>query len=69
MVADPRARMRKFIFTLSKLVSKECKTTMLVKEMDISCLMTYKEQIEKEKCRKSARESKRARVDGGGFSH
>lgn len=41
---------------------------MLVKEMNISRLMTYVEQIEEEKLKERARESKRARVDGGGYS-
>lgn len=59
MVADPRARMSKFISDVSDLVPKECKMAMLVKEMDISRLMTYTEQIEKEKRKERARESKR----------
>lgn len=40
MVADPRVRIRKFISGLSELKSKECKTTILVKEIEISCLKT-----------------------------
>lgn len=36
MVADARAHMNKFILGISNLVVMECKTTMLVKEMDIS---------------------------------
>lgn len=43
MVVDPRARMSKSISGVSDLVYKECKTAMLVKEMDISHLMTYAE--------------------------
>lgn len=49
IVADLNACMSEFNLGVSKLVSKECKTTMLVKDMDISRLMTYSKQIEKEK--------------------
>lgn len=37
--------------------------------MDISYLMIYEKKIEKEKIIKRARESIRARVDGGSYSH
>lgn len=42
---------------------------MLMKDMDISRLITYVEKIEAKKLKECAKESKRARVDGGGFSH
>lgn len=51
MIADLRARMSKFIFSISEVMSKEYKISMLVKEMDISRLMTYAEKIEEEKVR------------------
>lgn len=69
MVANPRARMSKFISKVLDLVSKECKTAMLVKEMDISQLMFYAEKIKYEKLRERTRESKRAWIEGGVFSH
>lgn len=62
IVADPRDRMNKSIFGVSELVSKESKTTMFVKKMNISCLISYVEQIKVEKLREHARESKRARL-------
>lgn len=49
MVADPRACMSKLILGVSKLVSKECKMSMLVKEMDISHIMAYAKQMEEAK--------------------
>lgn len=69
MVAYPRAKMRKFIFRVLDLVSKEYKIALLVKEMDIFHLISYAKQIEEEKLREPSRESKRAQVDGGGYSH
>lgn len=69
MVADPRSRISKFIFRVIDLVSKKCKTAMLIKEIDISHLMTYMEKIRDRKLREHDRESKRDRIKGGGFSH
>lgn len=51
MVANPSERTRKFIIGVSNLVSNECKIALLVKERDISHLITYTKQIEKEKLR------------------
>lgn len=56
MVAYRKTHMSKFIFGVLDLASKECKMTMLVKEMDISRLMTHDKKIEMEKLRE--RESK-----------
>ncbi|XP_055814532.1 uncharacterized protein LOC129884227 [Solanum dulcamara] len=63
------ARMNKFVFIISDLVDKEFRTSMLIKEMNISSLMTHFEQIEEEKLKEKAKESKRARTDSGDFSH
>ena len=66
LVADPRARMHKFISGISDLVVKECSTAMLIRDMDISRIMTYAEQIEGEKLKeRRVYEPKRARYDGG----
>lgn len=69
MVAYPKACMSKLIFNIQDLVSKQHKMTMLVKEMDIFRLIIYAEKIKKEKRRDRVRESKRSRVDGGGYYH
>ncbi|XP_049364580.1 uncharacterized protein LOC125829401 [Solanum verrucosum] len=69
MVADPRARMSKFVSSSSNLVVKECLTAMLIKEMDVSRLKVHAQQIEEEKLKEKTKDSKRARRDDGEFSH
>ncbi|XP_055803395.1 uncharacterized protein LOC129872428 [Solanum dulcamara] len=69
MVADQRARICKFISGVLDLVSKERKTTMFIREMDISRLMTHEEKIKDEKLREKFRESEIARTNGGDSSH
>lgn len=41
LVADSRAHMNTFTLGVSDLVKIECKAAMLIKEIDISRLMTY----------------------------
>ncbi|MDV3192320.1 MAG: hypothetical protein Q8853_02630 [Candidatus Phytoplasma australasiaticum] len=61
LVANPRTRMNKFMLGVSNLVNEECRTTMLISDMDLSRLMTYAEQLEGKKLRKRrSRESKKA---------
>lgn len=65
----PRARISKFVLGILDMVSKECKRTMLNKEMNISRLMTYSKQIEDEGMSKKAIEPKKANIDGCSIPH
>ncbi|TMW90619.1 hypothetical protein EJD97_015464 [Solanum chilense] len=67
IVANPRARMNKFMMGVSSLVEKECLTTMLLDDMDISRLMVYAQQIEESKIRETRQEGRMPRLDD--FSH
>ena len=63
MVANPRDRMKIFVMGVSRLVEKECHTTMLLNDMDISRLMVHAQQIEESKIREITQEGKRPRSD------
>lgn len=49
MVLDMRVGMRKFISVLSRELILKIKISMLIKDMDISMLVVYKQQVEEEK--------------------
>ncbi|WMV38082.1 hypothetical protein MTR67_031467 [Solanum verrucosum] len=69
MVVDSRERMSKFVSGVSDLIVKECHTAMLIKEMNISRLMIHAQQVQEEKLKERAKESKRARTSDSDFSH
>ena len=61
MVANPRARMNKFVMGVSILIEKECGKAILLNNMDICRLMVYAQQIEKSEIKKIRKEGKRLR--------
>lgn len=63
MVDDSKVHLSKSVFDVSKMVLKECKTEILIKEIDISRLMTHSQWIEKEKLMESVRDNERERLD------
>lgn len=67
MVANPWARMNKFVLEVSDLVNEKCRTTMLIGDTDISRLMTYAEHLEGEKLRKGRVESPKGLIMKVGF--
>uniref|UniRef100_M1DH66 Gag-pol polyprotein n=1 Tax=Solanum tuberosum TaxID=4113 RepID=M1DH66_SOLTU len=54
---------------MSEMVVKECRTTMLINDMDMSHIMVHDQSIEGEKFKEKTRQTKRAKTDDGNFSH
>ncbi len=68
MVADPREQMSKFLFGVSNLVKTECRNAILLKDMNISRLMTHASQVEEDKLREHAKDNKKARTSNYEYS-
>ena len=68
MVADMRSKLSLFVIGLSRLSSKEEKAAMLIRDMDISRLMVYVQQVEEEKLRdREEFRNKKAKTLGNEF--
>ena len=68
MVADSKAQMNKFMYGVSDLVKTECRNAMLLGDMNISRLMTHAQQVEGDKLREQAKETKKARTGNYEYS-
>ena len=51
MVAESKAQMNKFLYGVLGMVKIECKNSMLLRDMNISKLMTHAHQVESDKLR------------------
>ena len=61
MVAESKAQMNKFLYGVLGMVKIECKNSMLLRDMNISKLMTHAHQVESDKLREQSKENKKAR--------
>ena len=68
MVADSRAQMNKFLYGVSNLVKTECRSVILLGDMNISRLMTHAQQVEGDKFREQTKENKKARTGNYEYS-
>ncbi|KAF3628232.1 hypothetical protein FXO38_28343 [Capsicum annuum] len=68
VVSDDRFRISKLIFSMVNSVVKECSTTMLIKEVDLSRLMDHALQIKWQKFKEKEKENKRARISSFSFA-
>ena len=68
MVSDSRTQINKFLYGVSDLVKTECRNSMLLGDMNISRLMTHAQQVECDKLKEQAKESKKARTRNYDYS-
>ena len=68
MIADSRAQMNKFLYGVSYLVKTECRNPMLLRDMNISRLMTHSQQVEVDKLREQAKENNKDRIGNYDYS-
>ena len=61
--------MSKFVMVISEMVDYECRTAMLIGDMEIARLMTHAEQMKEAKLKDRVREKMRSRNVDGDFSH
>jgi len=67
-MADPRSSISKFVTGVLGFVVKEYRTAMLNRDMDLSSLMVYTQQIEAKKSKERERVNKKVRTGSFSFS-
>ena len=68
MGTDSKTQINKFLYGVSDLVKTECRSAMLRGDMNISSLMTHAQQVECDKLKEQAKESKKARTRNYDYS-
>ena len=68
MVADSRAQMNKFLYGVSDLLKIECRNAMLLKDMNISRLMTHAQQVEGYKIKEHGKENNKSKTGNYDYS-
>ena len=68
LVSDPRDQMSHFVMGVSEDLQEECRSAMLLRNMNISCLMVYVKRVKKARSKRKSRDSKRERSFDGGSS-
>ncbi|XP_049368383.1 uncharacterized protein LOC125833277 [Solanum verrucosum] len=69
MVADSRSKMNKFVTGIFDMVAKECRTAILICDMDISHPMVHAQQMDEGKLKEKSREKKRSIMEDDNPSH
>jgi len=68
LVVYSRSKISKFMSGVYNSVVKECRTAMLIKEINISRLMVHAQQIEKAKNKEKDRKNKKSRIGSFNFT-
>lgn len=63
MVVDSRTKISRFLSSMFDMIEKEYCTTMLLHDMDISCLIVYDQQIEEGKLNEEYKEKKKSSIE------
>lgn len=63
MVVDSRTKISRFLSGMFDMIEKEYCTTMLLHDMDISCLIVYDQQIEEGKLNEEYKDKKKSRIE------
>ena len=68
VVAGSKSRMSKCVSWVNDSMVKECRTAILISEIDLARLMIHAQQIEEQKYKESEKQNKKARIGSFNFS-
>ena len=69
VIAENRAKISKFVSGVNNNVVNECRSAMLINDMNLARLMTHAYQVEEKKFNTRERQNKRARSGNFNFAH